>query len=245
MSADPAGTAISVLVVDDQWMIREGLASLAAMAPDIDVVATGGDGNEAVALAEEHRPDVVLMDIRMPGLDGIEATRRIRSIDTGITVLMLTTFEERDLIQRSLAAGAAGYLTKDIAATDLASAIRSAAAGVVQMTPEATRLLVDQQPATTEEPEGASPLRGTGDRTPADGVGSAPLPPLPVGFEGLSPREQDVLRLVATGLNNREIGQRLHLSAGTVKNHVSAIIRRLGTADRTEAAVLATRHGLI
>ncbi len=228
---------ISVLVIDDQWMIREGLASLAALAEDIEVVATGGDGAEAVELAERHRPDVVLMDIRMPGLDGIEATGRIKAIDERITVLMLTTFEEPDLIQRSFAAGAAGYLTKDIAAADLASSIRSAAAGVVQMTPEATRMLIEQRSAPDQ------PAEGRTDR--ASGTGAEGMPPLPAGFEGLSPRERDVLRLVATGMNNREIGQQLHLSAGTVKNHVSAILRRLGTTDRTEAAVLATRHGLI
>ncbi len=240
---------ISVLVIDDQWMIREGLASLAALATDIEVVATGGDGEEAVALAELHRPDVILMDIRMPGLDGIEATRRIRSIDDRITVLMLTTFEERDLIQRSLAAGASGYLTKDIAAADLASSIRSAAAGVVQMTPEATRLLVDQasaqppSPSQAKSPTPPDPAAAKADVDSEDAANA--LPPLPVGFAGLSARERDVLRLVATGLNNREIGQQLHLSAGTVKNHVSAIIHLLGTADRTEAAVLATKHGLI
>ena len=228
---------ISVLVIDDQWMIREGLASLAALADDIEVVTTGGDGMEAVALAEQHRPDVVLMDIRMPGIDGIEATRRIKAIDDRITVLMLTTFEDRDLIRRSFAAGAAGYLTKDIAATDLASSIRSAAAGVVQMTPEATRMLMDQTASGAEPPDADS------NRPPK--LRAEDLPPLPTGFEGLSPRERDVLRLVATGMNNREIGQQLHLSAGTVKNHVSAILRRLGTADRTEAAVLATRHRLI
>ena len=230
-------TSISVLVIDDQWMIREGLASLAALADDIEVVTTGADGNEAVELAELHRPDVVLMDIRMPGLDGIEATRRIKAIDDRITVLMLTTFEDRDLIQRSFAAGAAGYLTKDIAAADLASSIRSAAAGVVQMTPAVTRMLIDQTSEHLKESAGQI----------IESLSALPqeLPPLPIGFEGLTPRERDVLRLVATGMNNRAIGQELHLSAGTVKNHVSAILRRLGTTDRTEAAVLATKHQLI
>ncbi len=230
-------TPISVLVIDDQWMIREGLASLAALADDIEVVATGGDGMEAVELAESHRPDVVLMDIRMPGIDGIEATGRIKAIDEHITVLMLTTFEDRELIRRSFAAGAAGYLTKDIAAADLASSIRSAAAGVVQMTPEVTRMLIDQ---TSDSSEKASPQPDQTSSTEGED-----LPPLPAGFEGLSPRERDVLRLAATGMNNREIGQQLHLSAGTVKNHMSAILRRLGTTDRTEAAVLATKHRLI
>ncbi len=230
-------TPISVLVVDDQWMIREGLASLASLADDIVVVATGGDGADAIELAEHHRPDVVLMDIRMPNVDGIEATSRIKAIDDRITVLMLTTFEDPDLIQRSLAAGAAGYLTKDIAAGDLASSIRSAVAGVVQMTPGATRMLIDQTSGRSD--------RAKVETDPTSGRQAEDLPPLPAGFEGLSPRERDVLRLVATGMNNREIGQQLHLSAGTVKNHVSAILRRLGTTDRTEAAVLATRHRLI
>lgn len=222
---------IRVMVVDDQWMIREGLASLAGLDEDIDVVATAADGNDAVALAEQHRPDVVLMDIRMPGVDGIEATERIRSIDDTITVLMLTTFEDRDLIERSLTAGAAGYLTKDIAAADLANSIRSAAAGVVQLTPRVTQILLER----------TSDHGRTTDEAPVEHS----VPPLPAGFEELSPRESEVLALVAAGLNNREIGERLHLSAGTVKNHVSSILRRLGTTDRTEAAVLATKHGLI
>lgn len=228
---------ISVLVVDDQWMIREGLASLASLADDIDVVATGANGEEAVALAKHHRPHVVLMDIRMPGLDGIDATERIRAFDVQVAVLMLTTFEERELVQRAFAAGAAGYLTKDIAADDLATAIRSAAAGVVQLTPEATRLLA--------EPVADHDAPAEPSQTPAPSNVASILPPLPVGFDGLTPREHDVLRLVAKGMNNQAIGEELHLSAGTVKNHVSAILRRLGTSDRTEAAVLATKHGLI
>lgn len=220
---------IRVIVVDDQWMIREGLASLAGLDADIEVVATAGDGVEAVDLAEQFEPDVMLMDIRMPHLDGIEATRRIRANDDRITVLMLTTFEDRDLIERSLSAGAAGYLTKDIAASDLANSIRSAAAGVVQLTPQVTKILLD----------GSLNAAGGSAGEQAD------APQLPAGFDGLSPRERDVLRLVAKGLNNREIGSELHLSAGTVKNHVSAILRSLGTTDRTEAAVLATKHRLI
>lgn len=225
----PPSPTISVVVVDDQWMIREGLASLAGLDDDIQVVATAADGAEAVALAEQHRPNVMLMDIRMPNLDGIETTRRIKKFDGRITVLMLTTFEDRDLIERSLTAGAAGYLTKDIAAADLANSIRSAAAGVVQLTPQVTKILLEGATTARAEPEAAV----------------LDASPLPAGFEGLSPRERDVLRLVAKGLNNREIGTQLHLSAGTVKNHVSAILRNLGTTDRTEAAVLATKHGLI
>lgn len=234
-------TPIQVIVVDDQWMIREGLASLAGLDSDIEVVAVAGDGLEAVELAQEHHPDVMLMDIRMPNLDGIEATRRIRSMDDRISVLMLTTFDDRDLIERSLSAGAVGYLTKDIAASDLANAIRSAAAGVVQLTGPVTQILLDGLRRSEGGPStGPSPASAT-EAADAD----PEIRQLPPGFDGLSPRECDVLRLVAKGLNNRQIGNELHLSAGTVKNHVSAILRSLGTTDRTEAAVLATKHGLI
>lgn len=221
MSTSP----VRIVIVDDQWMIREGLASLAGMADDIEVVATGGDGQEAIALAVEHRPDVMLMDIRMPSIDGIEATAQIRLEHPDTQVLMLTTFDDVDLIERSLDAGAVGYLTKDIAATDLASAIRSAASGVVQLSQSVTRTLRGG-PQTGSEP-GA---------TTSDG---------PADFASMPPRERDVLELVVEGMSNKQIAAELHLSAGTVKNHVSSILRRLGTTDRTHAAVLAVRHGLV
>jgi DNA-binding NarL/FixJ family response regulator len=209
---------IRVMVVDDQWMIREGLASLAAIEVDIEVVAVAADGVEAIEFAEQHRPDVVLMDIQMPGVDGVAATEAIRIAHPAVNVLMLTTFDDPQLIERSLAVGAVGYLTKDIAATDLAQSIRSAAAGVVQLSPDVTQILL-------------------GRSTPAAAVGNS--------VEELTTREREVLTLVARGLSNREIGKELHLSAGTVKNHVSTILRRLGISDRTQAAVIATQRGLI
>ncbi|MEM7273278.1 MAG: response regulator transcription factor [Actinomycetota bacterium] len=224
---------LRVMVVDDQWMIREGLASLAGIAADIEVVAVAGDGREAIEQAERHRPDVVLMDIRMPDVDGIAATEAIRAADPAVNVLMLTTFDEPDLIERSLAAGAIGYLTKDIAATDLAQAIRSAAAGVVQLSPIVTRTLLAGQ----RDPE--PPAMGAGEAHRSDQT-----PTEPAGLADLTAREREVLRLVAKGMSNREIARELHLSAGTVKNHVSTILRRLGISDRTQAAVIATRHGL-
>lgn len=216
---------VRIVIVDDQWMIRQGLASLAGMADDIEVVATGADGVEAVALAGEHRPDVVLMDIRMPNTDGIEAAAQIRSKHPATQVLMLTTFDDVDLIERSLDAGAVGYLTKDIAAADLASAIRSAASGVVQLSHSVTRIL---------RGDGAGSL----DAPPSDPARQAQLTAMP-------PRERDVLKLVVEGKSNKQIAGELHLSTGTVKNHVSSILRRLGTTDRTHAAVLAIREGLV
>ncbi|MEM7339959.1 MAG: response regulator transcription factor [Actinomycetota bacterium] len=228
-----SGGPIRVMVVDDQWMIREGLASLAGIEDDIDVVAVAADGREAVARAEQERPDVVLMDIQMPGLDGIAATEAIRATNPDINVLMLTTFDDHDLIERSLAAGAVGYLTKDIAANDLAQSIRSAAAGLVQMSPDVTRILLDRRSAAPSD-QGAD--AATTPDTAPDAAGE---------LAELTPREREVLTLVARGLSNREIGRELHLSAGTVKNHVSAILRRLGISDRTQAAVIAARNGLV
>jgi DNA-binding NarL/FixJ family response regulator len=214
------------MIVDDQWMIREGLASLAGLEPDIDVVAVAADGHEAVEQARQCQPDVVLMDIQMPGLDGVEATEALRAADPTINVLMLTTFDDPALIERSLDVGAVGYLTKDIAAEDLAQAIRSAAAGVVQLSPEVTRILLGKSPSTQQS------------QTPTTGVDGGAL-------AELTSREREVLELVAKGMSNREIGKELHLSAGTVKNHVSTILRRLGISDRTQAAVIAAQHGLI
>ncbi|MEM9564663.1 MAG: response regulator transcription factor [Actinomycetota bacterium] len=226
---------IRVMVADDQWMIREGLASLATIDGDIEVVAVAGDGAEAIELAERHRPEVVLMDIRMPVVDGIAATEAILAGDPGAKVLMLTTFDDHQLIERSLAVGAVGYLTKDIAATDLAQSIRSAAAGVVQLSPDVTRILLDtsRDRATAPDPVGVPPEPTV---SPA---------PDPGPLDELTAREREVLVLVARGLSNREIGRELHLSAGTVKNHVSTILRRLGISDRTQAAVIAAQHRLI
>lgn len=214
-------TSIRVVIIEDQWMIRDGLAALADIADDIAVVATGADGNEAIALASEHHPDVMLMDIKMPNLDGIEATRRIKATHPDIAVLVLTTFEDDDLITRAFAAGAGGYLTKDIAAEDLADAITTASKGIVQLTPSAAARIL---PQSTSQHAGASAEAET--------------------ISQLTPRERDVLRLLATGATNPEIGRQLHLSTGTVKNHVSAILRGLGITDRTMAAVIASRHDL-
>ncbi len=232
MTSPGATDPIPVVIADDQWMVREGLASLADLDDGVQVVGTASDGAEAVALVERLRPRVVLMDVRMPVLDGIAATARITAQFPGTHVLMLTTFVDDMLVDQALAAGAIGYLTKDIAAEDLAQAIRSADRGILQLSPSAAAGLFTR--ATPPGlPAGAPP-------TPPN-----PTPPNPTALAGLSARERQVLLLVAEGYTNREIGQRLHLSSGTVKNHVSAILRRLDLTDRTQAAVLAARHGLL
>jgi len=215
---------ISVVIADDQWMVREGLASLADLDDGVKVVGTASDGAEAVALVERLRPRVVLMDIRMPVMDGIAATAAITARFPDTHVLMLTTFVEQALVDEAMAAGALGYLTKDIAAKDLAQSVRAADAGIMQLSPSAAARLFT--------------ARGG----PATAVGATPSPG---SLSELSTRERQVLLLVAEGYSNREIGQRLHLSSGTVKNHVSSILRSLNLTDRTQAAVLAAQHGLL
>jgi DNA-binding NarL/FixJ family response regulator len=214
---------IRVLVVDDQRLIREGIASLLDLEPGLVVVGTAADGAAAVELAVQLRPDVVLMDVRMPTVDGVAATEVVRQRVPGCRVLMLTTFDDEEYVLRALRAGAAGYLLKDLPAADLAQAVRLAHAGVDQHNPAVI-----------------SRLLGALDRVPVDPVRPpAANPPLL-----LTPRELDVLRLIAAGANNREIARRLFLSEGTVKNHVSNILTRLGLRDRTQAALFARDHDL-
>jgi len=212
---------IRVAIIEDQWMIRDGLTALAQIADHIDVVATGGDGHEALTIAAEAQPDVMLMDIKMPNLDGLEATRRIKESQPGIQILVLTTFVESGLITEALTAGASGYLTKDISADDLADAITAAAKGLVQLTPNVASRVVSMMSPTAEA-----------------------NPDIQRAIDNLTPRERDVLRLLATGASNPEIATSLHLSSGTVKNHVSSILRQLGITDRTRAAVIATQYSL-
>lgn len=216
-----------MLVVDDQRLIRESIASLLDIQPGIAVAGTAGDGREAVERALELDPDVVLMDVRMPGMDGVEAVAVLRERAPRCRVVMLTTFDDEEYVVRALRAGAAGYLLKDLPARELAAAVRLAHAGVAQFDPAATaRLaaaLARPAPATATTPPTAT--------ASPDGV--------------LTAREAEVLRLVAGGATNREIAARLHLSEGTVKNHISRILTRLDLRDRTQAAVYARDRGLI
>lgn len=204
---------IRVLVVDDQQLIREGIASLLSLQEGIEVVGTAADGREAVERAVELEPDVVLMDVRMPTMDGVQAVAAIGERLPQCRVVMLTTFDDERYVVDALRAGASGYLLKDLPSGRLAAAIRLAHAGVAQLDPAAAARLA------------------TASARPA--------------AQTLSEREVEVLRLVATGLTNREIARRLHLSEGTVKNHVSKVLERLGLRDRTQAALYARDHGLI
>ncbi|WP_215453268.1 response regulator transcription factor [Streptomyces sp. ATCC 21386] len=233
MSWEPAGSdpgpgvpePVRVLVVDDQRLIRDGIASLLSVRPGIDIVGTAVDGRDAVAKTLELRPDVVLMDVRMPELDGVEAVAALRGRAPRCRVVMLTTFDDEEYVVQALRAGASGYLLKDLPADDLAHAVRLAHAGVTQLDSSVARRLTDSLTSSTAS---------------SASISSGPRPEVP-----LSPREIDILRLVAHGHTNREIAARLYLSEGTVKNHVSRILGRLALRDRTQAAVRARDLGLL
>jgi len=197
---------IRVLIADDHAMVREGLASVLTADGDIDIVATAADGAAAVEAVAAHAIDVVVMDLSMPVLDGIEATRAVRSTAPGVRVLVLTSFGDRDRVRRALAAGATGYQLKDAEPKDLRAAVRAVHAGHAPLDPRVAGVLL---------PERAS----TGD--------------------GLSLREEEVLRLVATGLANKQVAVALGISERTVKAHLGSIFRQLGVADRTSAALWA------
>ncbi|MFE2939925.1 response regulator [Streptomyces sp. NPDC059255] len=211
-----AGRAIRVLLVDDHQVVRRGLRTFLEIQPDIEVVGEAADGAEGVARAEELRPDVVLMDIKMPGSDGIEALRGLRDLGNPARVLIVTSFTEQRTVVPALRAGASGYVYKDIDPEALAGAIRSVHAGHVLLQPEvAGALLAQDDPA-------AGHGRGT----------------------SLTEREREVLTLIADGRSNREIARALVLSEKTVKTHVSNILMKLDLSDRTQAALWAVRHGV-
>mgnify|MGYP001097219057 CR=1 FL=1 len=214
---------IRVLLVDDQKLMREGLRVLLELEPDLDVVAEAGDGQAALEAYAAHQPDVVLMDVRMPGMDGVEATWRLRERWPKARVIILTTFDDDEYVFDGLRAGALGYLLKDVSGQELAAAIRTVAAGGALIEPSVARKVL------AEFAQLAPPAR-----PPEEG-----LP------EPLTEREREVLRLVALGLTNREIAARLSLAEGTVKNYVTGILQKLGVRDRTRATVRARELGLV
>ena len=211
---------IRVMVVDDQHLIREGIASVLNIQEGISIVGTAANGEEAVAQVEALAPDLILMDVHMPVMDGIAATERVRRLLPDCQVVMLTTFDDDEFIVRSLQAGACGYLLKDIPSDDLAQAVRLAHRGVYQLAPEVAGKLVGA----------LSQVRG---RTEAAGRISAEL----------TTRELEVLRLLSKGATNAEIADQLVVSEGTVKNHVSNILGQLSLRDRTQAAIYASHKG--
>ncbi|MER6308055.1 response regulator [Streptomyces sp. NPDC001739] len=207
---------IHVLLVDDHQVVRRGLRTFLEVQDDIEVVGEAADGAGGIAAAEQLRPDVVLMDIKMPGMDGIEALRKLRELDNPARVLVVTSFTEQRTVVPALRAGAAGYVYKDIDPEALAAAIRSVHAGHVLLQPEVAGALLSQEDGNGGQGRGTS----------------------------LTDRESEVLGLIADGRSNREIARALVLSEKTVKTHVSNILMKLDLADRTQAALWAVRHGI-
>ncbi|MBD2337938.1 response regulator transcription factor [Calothrix sp. FACHB-156] len=208
---------IKVLLVDDQNLIRQGLRALLELETDLEIVGEAENGAIALNLIAELQPNVVLMDIRMPIMDGVAATREIQKNFSGIKVLVLTTFDDDEYVKAALQNGAMGYLLKDTPSEELAFAIRAVHKGYTQLGPGIVKKLLTQFP--TLEP--------------------TPPPEIPPSLAELTPREKEVLRLIAQGASNREIAQQLYISEGTVKNHVTNMLNRLNLRDRTQAAIFA------
>lgn len=211
---------ITVLICDDQAVVREGLRAILKTAGDIDVVGVAQDGSEAVELVARLNPAVALMDLKMPGLNGVQATRRIRAEHPATRVLVLTTYDADDWVFDAIRAGASGYVLKDSPAEALLAAIRGTAAGQAHVDPAVA-------PRVLSKLAGLLPTSN------------------PEALHDLSERELDILRLIARGLTNADIAARLFLSEGTVRNYVSQVLSKLGVTDRTQAAVVALRHGLV
>jgi DNA-binding NarL/FixJ family response regulator len=227
---------IRVLIADDQRVVRDGLSMLVSLIDRVEIVGLASDGAEAIRLAEAHRPDVIMMDLRMPGVDGATATAQVRERLPGTRVLVLTTYADEGAILAALRAGALGYLTKDASAEQIEAAVRAVHAGQTHLDPAVQARLVatvtGQGPAPGAVP-GATPGLAP------DQAGRAGPPPA-----GLTSREAEVLALLASGLSNAEIAQRLFLSNATVKTHINRIFAKTGARDRAQAVRFAYQHGL-
>jgi DNA-binding NarL/FixJ family response regulator len=210
---------IRVVVADDQTAVREGLALLLDLLDDVSVVGSAADGEEAARLVAEHGADVVLMDLRMPRVDGVTATARIRAEHPGTQIVVLTTYAEDADILAALRAGALGYLTKDAGRAQIAAAVRAAASGQSVLDPQVQQRLLAAASGAAPAAEGGLP-------------------------DGLTAREGDVLRLIAAGLSNREIAAKLYVSEATVKSHINRLFAKTGVRDRAQAVQYAYRHGL-
>jgi DNA-binding NarL/FixJ family response regulator len=212
---------VSILLADDQALVRAGFRAILPTQPDLTVVGEAVDGRDAVDLVRRRAPDVVLMDVRMPGLDGIEATRRITADHAGTAVLVLTTFDLDEYVYASLRAGASGFLLKDVVPEDLIAAVRVVARGDALISPSVTKRLVERFAATAR-----------------------PAEP-PATLADLTPREQEILRLLGRGLSNAEIADELVIGIETVKTHVKRVLAKLGLRDRVQAVVLAYEAGVV
>ena len=236
--------AIRVLVVDDQQLVRDGIASLLRVQEGITVIGTATNGQEALEQALALLPDVILMDVRMPLMDGVEATIQILKQMPACCILMLTTFDDDEYVRDALRAGARGYLLKDIPAQDLAKAVHAVSQGVYQLDAAVVEKMIDTfgKPGTTKKNESEQRIALPPSLSP-ETKGNVVSDVL--STTGLTSREVEILRLIATGATNREVADALVISEGTVKNHLSNIFSRLGLRDRTQAVMYAREHGLL
>ena len=210
---------MKVIICDDQAIVRDGLEMLLKLEADIEVVGTAEDGAEAVEMVAKESPDLVLMDLKMPVMNGVEATRQIRARYPEVKVLVLTTYDDDEWVFDAINAGASGYLLKDTPRDEVVKVIRGTVSGKVYLDPSVAGRVLEQ-------------------------LSNQSTQPLTMITDKLTEREIEVLRLLAKGLNNKDIAERLFLSEGTVRNHVSTILSKLGVSDRTQAAVIALQHGL-
>jgi NarL family two-component system response regulator LiaR len=222
---DQKPTLIRVLIVDDHAVVRQGLRTFIDLQEDMTVIAEAENGSQAVQLAHQHQPDVILLDLVMPHMDGVEATRQILEHSPGSHILILTSFGEDDKVFPAIRAGAQGYLLKDIHPNELVQAVREASLGKVQLHPDIARKLMAAVAAEPGSSPETSPVRQP-------------------QTSDLTDREGEVLRLIAAGMNNRQIAEHMIISEKTVKTHVSNILSKLGLEDRTQAAIWAIKHGL-
>jgi DNA-binding NarL/FixJ family response regulator len=210
---------MKVVICDDQAIIRDGLTMLLKLEPDIEVVGTAEDGAAAVEMVTKEKPDLVLMDLKMPIMNGVEATRQIKANYPEVKILVLTTYDDDEWVFDAIQAGADGYLLKDTPRDEVVKAVKGTASGKTYVDPSVAGKVLEQVSSHQTQP--ATLITGK-----------------------LTEREIEVLRLIARGLNNKDISEQLFLSEGTVRNHVSAILAKLGVSDRTQAAVIAIQHGL-
>ncbi len=239
-------TRIRVLIVDDQTLVREGFRKLLELEPDIEIVDMASNGESALAAVERLRaqntpPDVILMDIRMPNMDGIAATRAIKERWPDAHIVILTTFDDTELIHAGLRAGALGYSLKDITAEQLAMTVRTAARGQVLLQPDIASKVFSAFTSSNSTRSSASSINT------APSISTAPsyIDSTTASIEQLTEREREILTLVARGASNRQIAENLYLTEGTVKNHMSNILGKLGVRDRTQAALKAKELGLV
>ncbi|WP_433340416.1 response regulator [Streptomyces sp. CA-253872] len=244
-----------VVVADDQSVVREGIVMLLGLLPGIDVVGSARDGEEAVRLVGELAPDVVLMDLRMPRCDGVEATRRIRAEHPGTQVVVLTTYADDQDLFPALRAGARGYLTKDAGGEEIVRAIEDVLSGEAGLAPGIQRRLLDriagETPAAPQAPQGTPGRSGEGmkgsggDTSPEQAEGRSAGPGRAAPPDGLTAREAEVLALIAQGMSNADIARALHVSTATVKTHINNLFAKAGLRDRAQAVRYAYLHGIV